>query len=160
MDKITKPDYKHGRFNIATTSFDPNDFFYSDYEEDCEMNNIEPKGEDSDDYRDWMAENTQTNYEEDMYSIKNCKQYNVPVRIEGTLGLWDGRHEIIPQERDSVYSAIIDCIGRSTNDVEVFFDDGHIEVQCHHHDGTNTFYIYAIGSRNRKKRLPYLYNIY
>jgi hypothetical protein len=103
---------------------------------------------------------TQDNYEADMENIKYCKQYNVPVRIEGTLGLWNGRHDIEPYAKNSVYDAINWCIGRDTQDIDVFYDDGHIEVQCHHHDGTNTFYIYAVSDNNRKKRLPYLYNIY
>lgn len=146
-------DYEHGRFIIVTTMFDPKDYFYSDYEEECEMNDREPQGEASDDYWDWMAETAQLNFDEDMDAIKRYEQYNVPVVIEGSLGLWDGRHEIEPMETGSVYSAITDIIGRDVNDIEVFFDDGHIEVLAHHHDGTNVFTISAADG----KALPYLY---
>lgn len=162
MNKETKKvDYKHGRFNIANTDWDTEDYCYEEYVEECEMNGIEPGSSDSEDYFEWMSDDAQENFEVDMENIKCCEQYKVKVVIEGRLGLWWGHPEIAAESLDSVYDAIQRCIqGSDAIDVDVWFDDGHIEVNCHHHDGTNHFEIYAITEKGNKKRLPYLYNIY
>ena len=115
-------------------------------------NGIEPGEMESDEYYEWCADIVRENFEEDLDNIKDCKQYNVPVTITGTLGLWWGKPEIEPVEMDSVYEAVKKCIGGGDY-VEAYYNDGKIEVYVTHHDGTNCFTITA------EERLPYLYNI-
>lgn len=174
---MEKPDYVHGTFVLVDT--DPFQFEYESYEEYCDDNDIEPQGEDSDDFIDWCYEEAEESYNCDMDNIRCCKQYNVPCIITGHLGLWDGRHEIAPEKVDSVYDAIIKCYGRDgLCKLKVNFEDGKIVVYYTHHDGTNIFNIYALSESGVKKyedweyegkelnlteedtkRLPYIYAI-
>ena len=167
MEKI---DYKHGKFVILTSRYDEDGFDWADYEEFCEVNGYTPtkKG-----YTQWVAQEIQDNYEQDLENIKDCKQYNVPVLITGRLGLWDGSHEIVPVVETSVHSAIKRMLGRDINDIDAEFNDGKIIVNAYHHDGTNTFEIRALSKKGlgyqysgndnwqdcHTKRLPYLYAI-
>lgn len=166
---MKKTDYKHGKFTILTSVIDTDGFDREDYEEWCEDNNIEPG--DEDDFFDWCAEETQTNYEADMDNIRYCKEYNVPVVLYGTLGLWWGHPEIKPERFESVEDALNRCInGSDCNDVLVEFNDGVITVEAYHHDGCNCFTIKALSKKGIAKqsteykdhdfkRLPYLYAI-
>ena len=166
---MKKMNYNKGTFTILTTSTDG--FEYSDYLEHCEINGITPKGENSDDFYEWCEEMAMENYEDDLDNIRNCRQYNVPVVVTGTLGLWDGTHDILARYFDSVYDAVKACISRDSLDVEARFVSGHIEVDAHHHDGCNCFIINALSKKGVEKRpefitatdtkrLPYLYAIY
>ena len=166
---MEKPDYKHGKFTILESEVSTNGFDYEDYIDFCKENGIEP-GNDSD-FFNWCAEETQANYEADMDNIKTCEQYNVPVLVTGSLGLWFGRPSIRPEKYDSVADAIIDCMNRSDcYDVHAEFNDGVILLDCYHHDGCNTFTIRALSEKGKRKqwaaykdhdfkRLPYLYAI-
>lgn len=63
-----------------------------------------------------------------------------PAIITGTLGLWDGKKEIVPVTCDSVARAIYRCIN---NDYQVIYEDenGDLFVEDYHHDGVNVFKI-------------------
>lgn len=135
---------------IATTLNNPIDWDYQDYVEFCEVNRIEPKEEE---FPEWVEEMVRENWDEDMSNIRDFAGFNVPVVITGTLGLWDGKHTIVPVYMNSVYEAINRCIGRSIEAVEVSEMDGAIIVHAFHHDGTNCFTI----SRADGKRFEYLY---
>lgn len=150
MEKI---DYEHGTFTILTNYPDYEDYPYEEYVKECEINGVEPGEPESDEFYEWCHWNTQENFECDLDNIKECKEYDVPVVISGTLGLWWGKPEIEPVEMDSVYKAIKKCMGQADY-VEAFFTDGVIEVHSTHHDGTNCFTIKA-----KRGRLPYLYAI-
>lgn len=63
------------------------------------------------------------------------------VKITGTLGLWNGVHEIIPVECNTISEAIDKCIGRDTNDIIFKTDDKDYYIDCYHHDGVNKFKI-------------------
>jgi hypothetical protein len=174
---MEKVDYKHGTFTLVDT--DPLQFEYESYEEFCEGNDLEPQGEDSEDYMNWRYEEAEEQYNCDMDEIRCCKRYNVPCIITGHLGLWDGSHEIAPTKMDTIYDAIVRCYGRdSLSNLKVNFEDGKIVVYYSHHDGTNVFTIYALSESGVKKyedweykgkelnlnkrdikRLPYLYAI-
>ena len=161
---------KKMKHTIATTINDPAGYDYRDYVDYCEMNGVEAQPDGSDDFLDWVDEEVRINWEEDIDNIRMCKDYNVPVVICGTLGLWDGRHRIAPVRVDSVYQAIRLCSGRDIEDVEVVWNDGVIMVYAHHHDGCNIFEISALNKKGQAKKyadykphdvkkLPYLYNI-
>lgn len=170
---MKKTDYKHGKFTILKSEIDTDDFCREDYIEYCEDNGIEVGvGEYFEDgFREWCAEETQANYEADMDNIEHCKEYNVPVVVTGTLGLWWGHPEIKPERYESVGEAIHRCInGSGCHDVLVEFNDGVITVEAYHHDGCNCFTIKALSKKGIAKqyaeykdydfkRLPYLYAI-
>ena len=166
---MEKVDYKHGKFTILTSEVNTDDFTREEYEEWCEVNGVEPG--DEYDFYDFCALQTNAYYEADMDNIEACKQYNVPVVITGTLGLWWGRPEIRPERYESVADAIRRCVGGGDyNEVHAEFNDGVITVDCYHHDGCNSFTIRALSKKGQAKqfapykpgdtkRLPYLYAI-
>ena len=162
-----KADYKHGKFTIATTDFDIDDFFWEDYEDYCEVNGMEPG--DDDDFYNWCADEAYANWEADLDSIKECDEYNIPVIITGKLELWWGGPEIDPVREESVYDALRRCT-RGADAVTVEWNDGEIQVFSVHHDGCNCFTIRALSKKGQAKqnapykphdtkRLPYLYGI-
>ena len=170
---MEKTDYKHGTFTILKSEIDTDDFAREDYIAYCEDNDLEVGVGDyfEEGFFDWCAEETQANYEADMDNIEHCKEYNVPVVVTGTLGLWWGHPEIKPERYESVADAIHDCMERSDcNDVLVEYNDGVITVEAYHHDGCNSFTIKALSKKGIAKqfaeykdhdfkRLPYLYAI-
>lgn len=142
------------RYEIATTKLDG--FTYEEYKLWCKENGTRPKKDGSQEFYDWRVSESRFNFECDMDNIKCFEAYNVPVMVTGTLGLWDGRHEIVPTRKESVHEAIEACFGRSINDIVVSWVDGEIVVRALHHDGTNVFSINAL-SEDGQKSLPYLY---
>lgn len=66
---------------------------------------------------------------------------NGSVTVSGTLGLWDGTHDIVPETFDSFDSALVKCIGRDIDNVILKYDDKQYYLECYHHDGTNNFTI-------------------
>ena len=158
-------DYKHGKFTILANDVDVSEYDIEDYYDWCDANGIK-RGDDTDFYY-WCEDETQANYENDMWEIKHCKEYNVPVLVEGTLGLWWGRPSIQPERFECVADAIQKCIS-DCDYVEVEYNDGVLNVYTTHHDGTNCFTIkalskkgiakqYAEYKKHDFKRLPYLY---
>lgn len=173
---MKKINYNKGHYTILTTSTDGFEDCYGDYLDWCEVNGIdEPGEEDSHEYYEWVLEEVNNNFEADMENIKVCKEYNIPVLVTGSLGLWWGRPDIKAKSFSSVYDAIQEMLGNSIMDVDVVFDDGKIEVNAYHHDGCNCFTIQALSAKGLKrlnwegyidepkptdtKRLPYLYAI-
>ena len=145
------------------------DFPYEDYVEFCEMNDIEPAGENSQDYWDWVSQ-TRSDYYDDLMSNLSWTKIDSPVMITGSLGLWDGKHEIHPvvmksegygrkfstcdytgYDIPSLKAAIKKCCeGRDTLDVEVKFEEDRIVVYAHHHDGCNIFDIRRLSEKGLK----------
>ena len=165
---MEKVDYKHGTFTLVDT--DPLQFEYESYEEFCEINDMEPQGEDSEDFMDWCYEEAEEQYNCDMDNIECCKAYNVPCAISGSLGLWWGRPSIKAERFESVYDAIQKCRLNCDHQMLVKYEDGKIVVIVSHHDGENYFEIKALSKKGQRKvgdeyrahdfkRLPYLYAI-
>lgn len=120
------------------------DFNYSEYVEYCEEMGIEPQGENSKGYWDWVSELSQIYFEEDVEQIGDniTNAYETSV-LSGSLGLWYGNREIEPLKFDSLPDAIdkvlksfdYDCV------VRIYLDNGKVTISCAHHDGTNHFEI-------------------
>ena len=63
--------------------------------------------------------------------------------ITGTLGLWDGVHEIYPDVQMTMKYVMNKCV----NNEEFIFeqeDDGSITITVIHHDGRNIFNIHEL----------------
>lgn len=125
------------RHIIATTS---DRYSYEDYLDYCEGNRMTPAEDGSAVFYEWCQEDAESCFLEDLENIKEF--YDEPVIVRGTLGLWDGKHEIVPSRKESVYDAIKDCYS-GCEDVDVEWDDGVIVVRAYHHDGCNVFEICA-----------------
>ena len=69
---------------------------------------------------------------------------NQKVEVQGILGLWDGKHKIIPKQFDNLREAILACL----EDYNIIAEDsyGNLIISAYHHDGQNLFKI--------KKALP------
>ena len=66
--------------------------------------------------------------------------------IMGELDLWNGPHSIEPDFCEDLEDAYNKCLGRDTEDVTIYMEKTgeYIRLECHHHDGTNEFYIKAL----------------
>lgn len=125
-----------------------NGYTYKDYCEWCEENGIEPKGESSWDYLEWVGEETNNDYECVLDNIKYSKN-NGRCVISGQLGLWWGSPTIEEVVCDSLVAAIKKC--NQNDGLEIYECDGYVEVHSIHHDGTNIFEIRPIGNRGKNK---------
>lgn len=145
------------------TLFDTNFLNYTDkegydyYLEFCEINEIEPKGDNSSEFIEWACEEAQEGYECDRENLKYSKadKENYPFFIDGTLGLWNGQKE---GHYTKIYwgiSSALDAImyGCSYDDADAQLDieAGVIYVNGHHHDGTNCFTIHLLSKRGLDK---------
>lgn len=70
--------------------------------------------------------------------------------IKGSLGLWNGRHTIIPTKAIG-FEAIRKCLNES-DDCEIIDNDGRLIILAYHHDGVNEFEIRE-ARYNKKPRL-------
>ena len=123
---------------------------YEEYKEHCEINEREPQPEKSEDYWDYVNDTREWDFDCMSLNLKHSK-INYPVLLTGTLGLWNGRHEIYPMLFDSsetttIHDAIMKC-ATCNGHVKVSFDNGNICVSVAHHDGTNYFEIRKLSSR-------------
>lgn len=124
------------RTELFTTEFPP----YSMYVEMCKVNEVEPKPEDSDDYYKWAADDVELCFSQFMDMLEEIDIAHETFEITGSLGLWNGTHEIFPVEVNSLRTAVQKCIDTG-DDFEIYLCDGAIEIDSHHHDGTNHFKI-------------------
>lgn len=122
------------------------DVDYSEVEDFCNINDMKAPEEGSHECYELESRLKAYDWEDFVDNLKYTLK-NEDFLVTGTLGLWNGRHDIYAQVKNGLYDAVMYCIGDSTLDVDVQFNDGVIEVNCHHHDGTNCFEIH---------RLPYL----
>ena len=120
---------------------------YEDYAEYCrECMDCEPCGENSDDYWDFVSLSQETEMKDLKMNMTTSTQCQVPVIITGSLGLWNGNHEINPVRCDTLYDAIMRCT-KSSDDIKVEYQNGVINVYAYHHDGCNCFQIHKLSKR-------------
>ena len=111
---------------------------YDEYLEFCEMNNIEPQGEDSGHYYEIVGELQSGDYDDLMTNIKHCVYNRQKWAVEGMLGLWNGHVQILPKVFDSLLDAISACVHKCDY-IKITKRFSTIEVEAIHHDGTNRF---------------------
>ena len=64
---------------------------------------------------------------------------NQKVEVQGILGLWDGKHKIIPKQFDNLREAILACL--EDYNIIAEHSDGNLIISAYHHDGQNLFKI-------------------
>ena len=88
-----------------------------------------------------------------LYDILENNPYNVDCVVLGTLGLWNGKKQIVPTREKTLMEAIKNCC-RCCDYNRIDIVDGHIEVKSVHHDGTNVFEIHILNKRGQKSIYP------
>lgn len=146
---------------------------YADYVDFCEANEITPEPEESNDYYNWLGEETNREIEDFFENLRYANCNETPVLITGTLGLWNGRKEIYPMMMESddyqtkdgkgrymkpaIYLAVQKCIN-GMDDFKVEVSEGEIIVHGYHHDGTNVLTINKMSTRGIEMAHNYIEN--
>lgn len=117
---------------------------YTEYLEYCEENDIEPQGEDSDGYYEYVSDIRAWEWEIFLSNIHYSEVNDYAWIIVGTLGLWDGKHTIIPTVEESLEDAILSCIGQYDCHAIIEQCGNTISVEIIHHDGRNSFELHAL----------------
>lgn len=112
----------------------------------CEFNDIQPTYEA---YSEWLNEQEECVFDEMKQMIKPLD--HLMCMITGTLGLWDGTHDIIPETSMDITRAINRCIGRDGELQSVVKKNYYFEVVVSHHDGTNTFKVYVLSAKGEDR---------
>lgn len=117
---------------------------YNEYLSDIESD--EPQKEEEDDeFYNWVSAQLEQESDDFWGNLKYCS-YNLPCYVRGSLGLWDGRHEIERKDFDNLESAMRACFGKCDS-VEVYCDGNGVYVDAYHHDGCNHFKIIIKGKK-------------
>ena len=134
---MEKNETTYPKVTLCDTTYIPS---YEEYKENCEANELEPQGEDSGDYWDFVSESRSIEWDTFILNMHDSAQAQQPCLLTGSCGLWDGTHEIMPYKFSNVISAIVKAYG-SCDDLIVNQEDGVIKVESFHHDGRNRFEI-------------------
>lgn len=117
---------------------------YSEYLDFCECNELEPMGEESADFYDFCAEEREREWDDFIANIEYSSANDYYWIITGSLGLWDGRHDIYPTIEPSLEKAVNACFGRSIMDISIEKRGSVLYVCAYHHDGRNYFELRAL----------------
>ncbi len=129
-------------------STDTDQYTYEDYKEwcdECDVDCIYEEG--STEFYDWVHEQIDEDINCDKINMKDSEYAERNFIITGSLGLWDGKHNIKPVFCHGLCEVIDKCIeGRDIWDYDVFLndDEDYITVHAKHHDGTNVFEIHML----------------
>ena len=134
---MEKKETTYPKATLCDTTYIPD---YEEYKENCEANELEPQGDGSGDFWDFVSESRSIEYDTFILNMQNSAQAQQPCLLTGSCGLWDGTHEIIPYKFRNVISAIVKAY-KSCDDLIVNQEDGVIKVESFHHDGRNRFEI-------------------
>ena len=132
-------------------STDTDQYTYEDYKEWCDECDVEDTyrevADGSNEFYNWVYEQINEDIQCDKVNMRYSEYANRDFLITGTLGLWDGKHDIKPVFKHGLCEAIDKCIsGSDTWDYDVFLndDEDYITVHAKHHDGTNVFEIHML----------------
>lgn len=130
---------------------------YEDYVEWCEDNDIEPTGEDSHDYWDFVNDMLRLEWDDFKANMKYSKYNEIPCVITGHLGLWNGNPDIETVECDTLLDAVEKC-SKGVDDIIVKMnEEGVVIVEGLHHDGRNYFEIRMLEDGEAKPYPDYVY---
>ena len=121
---------------------------YEDYKDVCEEMGLTVYPEDSEDYYEFVRRQNENDWDDFKANMAYSAYKGQPCMITGTLGLWNGRPDIVPVKCDDIMEAIMKCLdNRYAYECDIVLNDGHIDVNIHHHDGTNCFEIHLLSKR-------------
>lgn len=131
---------------------------YDVYIEHCEINDLTPQGEDSEDFyrvNEWYRS---ADWENLLTDLRYSKVNNYKWVVSGTLGLWNGRHEIVPKLFNNLIDALNACFGKC-DDIIITKSHSVIKVTALHHDGRNYFELRALSDLGEERANKYDGNI-
>ena len=137
---------------MKRTLYDNHDINYSawfeDFKEYCQANDIDSTNydEDSTVFHNWVYGTLSMDWDDMMFNIANDKANNVDCVVIGTLGLWDGKHDVVPTHFPTLTKAINACVERCEY-IVITEENGTIYVKATHHDGTNYFEIHKLNAK-------------
>ena len=117
--------------------------------DNCEANEVEVPEEDSPEYWGWVNTFRDWDWQDFKENLQCSKRLPGQVVITGELGLWTGRHEIIPVLADMAEDPV-GFFGRVTRncgadgEIAVGYDEDGLFVTVSHHDGTNRFRVLEV----------------
>lgn len=121
---------------------------YEDYKEYCKCIAKEPLSEYSQDFYDFVSQERDLDWEFFESNMNHSNINDSSCMLMGTLGLWNKKPDIIPIKFETIMDAIYDCLNESSYyDFDIVLNEGHIDVNVHHHDGTNHFEIYLLSKK-------------
>lgn len=127
-------------------------FEYEDYKEFCEEMELKVYPEDSADYWSFVEHERQNNWDDFNANMEFCKFKGQPCMITGQLGLWNRTPTIVPVLCDDIMAAIKKCLDNNfAFECEIILTDGHVNVNVHHHDGTNCFEIHLLSKKGERE---------
>lgn len=133
---------------------------YGDYVDFCKDMDFPIYPENSAEYYGFLNNEAMNDWE-DFKSNMEYGDNNQPCMIIGSLGLWTGKHDIAPFKEETLMGAINRCLsGDYDKEFEIILTNGHIEVNVHHHDGTNCFEIWTLSEKGKREveRPKYTWN--
>lgn len=137
---------------MSYTMYDNYDINYTEwfesFKEYCMDNDIDHTqyNEDSEYFHNWIYDTLSMEWEDMMSNIKYDKHNNVDCVVVGSLGLWDGRHDIDAKHFPTLDRAIKACIS-GCDYVIITENEGVINIKGIHHDGTNNFEIHKLNAK-------------
>lgn len=123
---------------------------YEEFKSYCIDNGIDytKYPNDSTYFFEWVDNLLLQEWEDFEHNISYSEDGKQECVVLGSLGLWYGECNIKPKKFDNLLKAILTCI-RNIDYVQISFEDGRINVNSIHHDGTNSFSIYKLNKKGR-----------
>ena len=136
MKKITKRLFVGSDYTVED--------YFEPYKEYCALNDLEINDPRYTIYH-FLAEEKKNNLETLLSYFENHfkEEYFV---ITGELNLWNGKKRIVPVKVKSLSKAIDMCSNNADN-ISIYETNGHIEIWDFHHDGRNSFKIFALNDK-------------
>ena len=121
----------------------------------CEVNEIEVPEENSTKYWELVSDFRDQDWEDFEENLKCSRKLPGQVVITGKLGLWDGKHAIVPVLADMAEDPV-GFIERFTRNcgadcsLAVGYDEEGLFVTVSHHDGTNRFRVLEVTDAGKR----------
>ena len=137
---------------MKRTLFDNCDFSYTemycDFVEWCKDNGIDHTqyNDESDYFHKWLWDSINQDWEIFIDNIEYDKENMEDFIVVGSLGLWNGRHDIQPQCFGTLSKAIKACVSNCEYSI-ITEENGVINITAIHHDGRNYFSIHKLNKR-------------
>ena len=119
------------------------DAYREEYAECYDDNSVLNSGDSDSKFYDWVYSCLNNDWEDLFANLKYSKYANAPCVVFGSLGLWNGRHNVYTTRFEDISTAIKKCVGSSDYAI-IKLVNGHIEVCGIHHDGRNYFEIHLL----------------
>lgn len=120
------------------------DIPYEEYVENCEANDREAEGENSQDYWNYVSDTLQMDYDDFKTNMESCKLF--PMVAVGYDDLWNGQFR-----GGKVLKDVDDLLGMfcSCDRIKIWQDKDGMHINGYHHDGTNYAELRIINKRGK-----------